>query len=116
MSDARTLFDMTPQVPTWEPPPRTAETARDEALERVSREQFMRKALAAVRALPPGQYTGEQIRLSLESRGLSPHHHNAWGALTMSAVRAGILVDTGLVEHMQERKSHGRKTAVYEKV
>jgi hypothetical protein len=89
--------------------------ARDEGLERVSTrsQQFMANGILAIAKLPPGEYTGEQIRLLLFRQHISPHHHNAWGALIMSAVRKGLLFDTGKVANMQTRASHARKTTVY---
>ena len=87
---------------------------RDEALERVRRDEFQEKALAVIESLIPGdEVTGEDIRLTCEARGIEPHHHNAWGALVMYAVRKGYLSHTGRYEPMKVSRSHARRTPVY---
>lgn len=76
-----------------------AKADRDAALEQVEHNglPWMEYALAALRWLPAGMTgTAEDFRGALWDRGLeSPHHHNAWGALIMNAVRRKLLVPTG---------------------
>lgn len=92
-----------------------AAIARDEALAAVLKEPWSSVALRALHGLPSGDYTGEDIRLRLIEEVGAPHHHNAWGALIMNAVRSGLLVAIGTYRHMKTTKSHGRKTPVYYK-
>lgn len=93
-----------------------AHQARDEALERVRRQDFMRAALEVVQGLPAGiKVTGEEVRKFCEEGGVHPHHHNAWGALMMQAVKRGLLKNTERYVAMQVASSHARKTPVYER-
>lgn len=98
--------------------PSPAKAARDEAIDRVATNagsEWVATGLNKISQLAAGEYTGEQIRLILTEAGIVPHHHNAWGALISSAVKRGILIDTGRLDHMQTKKSHARKTSVYQK-
>ena len=92
-----------------------ATTARDAALTTVSANagSWMEEALEAVRHSPLLTATGEDIRLYVEKRIGPPHHHNAYGALIMNAVRRGYIVPTGRYLKMRTPKSHGRKTPEY---
>jgi hypothetical protein len=92
-------------------------SARDAALDRVADNAggFMSDALAAIRHLPPGRMTGEDIRKALTDLDIAPHHHNAWGALIMAAVRGKLLTPTNDFTHMRGGRSHGRMTRIYEK-
>jgi hypothetical protein len=94
-----------------------ARAARDEGLAIVEdhNEPWMDRALREVAALPPyAELTSEDIRFRLVGRGLEePGHHNAWGALTMNAVRRGLLLDTGQMRAMSGPKSHARRTPVW---
>ena len=91
------------------------QAARDEALERVAREEFMREGLKFIGSLGHGtEATGEEIRLRCEARGIEPHHHNAWGSLIMAALRKGLLRHTGRYAPMTVKRSHARRTPVYE--
>ena len=95
----------------------TAVANRDDALARVN-ENARPWSEIAIETLPwlrreTDEMTGEQIRLWLQSKVGSPHHHNAWGGLIMRAVRSGIIVNTNRYVPMQSKKSHARKTPVY---
>ena len=89
--------------------------ARDQGIEAVTRKKFMANGLNTIRNLSPGEYTGEDIRRALTTYGVTPHHHNAWGALIRSAVKTGILIDTGTVRQMKDVASHARRTPIYTK-
>lgn len=95
----------------------SAREARDAALAQVSEHSgdFMFNAYHAVIALPTGSYTGEDIRLQLSAKGIVPHHHNAWGALIRKCVTDGILEFSGIYEAMKTRRSHARRTPVYQR-
>lgn len=93
----------------------TARSERNAALDKVASNapDFMVGALASIDQLPAGEWTGEQVRMALSHRGIVPHHHNAWGSLISTAVRRGILIDTGRYGHMTAKKSHARRTPIY---
>ena len=92
-----------------------ARAAREDALERVAREEFMREGMKFIGSLGHGtEATGEEIRLRCEARGIEPHHHNAWGSLIMTALRKGLLRHTGRYAPMTVKRSHARRTPVYE--
>lgn len=95
-----------------------AKAARDAALDKVEENsgEFSARALQAIGRLEPGEWTGESIRLHLESLGIRPHHHNAWGAVINHAIKAELLFMTGRVAHMATAKSHARRTPVYLKM
>jgi hypothetical protein len=93
-----------------------AQTARDEAIERVAINSgpWMTVATGYIARLREWEGTAEDLRLRLVSDGCPfPHHHNAWGALVMSAVKRGMLKPTGRMAKMKTPKSHARKTSVY---
>lgn len=92
-----------------------AEFFRDQALKRVGLNSgdFMLTALTALQELHGKSMTGEQIRVELESRGVVPHHHNAWGALVRQALKTGLLHPTGNWVKMSTAKSHARRTPEY---
>lgn len=58
--------------------------------------------------------TGEDIRVALTNWGVTPHHPNAWGALTRTLILRGMLIPTSEFRHMKSRRSHARMTRVYE--
>lgn len=97
-----------------------ATEARDVGLEQVreSNSVWCAEALVAVKALPDGMFfTGERLRHYLIGIGVSqPRHHNAWGALVMTACRRGYIEKTGVLIHMGDRRSHGRLTPEYRTV
>jgi hypothetical protein len=108
------------RVPRKAPKPaQTSAQARDEAIERVSinNQEWLFIAvltLPAMRADHPGEFTGEDVRLWLRGRGVpEPAHHNAYGAMIMSAVRAGVIERTGAIRKAQIRTSHARNLLVY---
>ena len=42
-----------------------------------------------------------------------PSHCNAWGALFRSAIRCGVIEDTGMTIRSSIKSTHGRRIAVY---
>lgn len=93
-----------------------SKAARDEALQRVTAHagtEFMKVGLEAIARLPIGDVTGEHIRVTLIGKNIRPHHPNAWGALVRSAVKLGLLIETGLYTKMTDVRSHARRTAIY---
>jgi hypothetical protein len=93
----------------------TALLERDQALGQVEKEPWHTRAVRAVSQLPAGaEYTGEEIRLALSRTMEQPHHHNAWGAVIMQAVKRKHLRPTDRFRQMRTAKSHARVTRVYE--
>jgi hypothetical protein len=94
----------------------SATARRDAALKQASREPWMTTAFKlAVQVIPRGvPMIGEEIRNLLIRSGLeAPHHHNAWGALSMALVRERIIAPTGVWRKMNGAKSHARKSPEY---
>lgn len=93
-----------------------AETLRDQAIEQVSRPEWMPYAVATFkvhRRELPSVFTGEDIRDLILRHAFAPHHPNAWGALTMTLVRQKAIVATGTVAKMRTPSSHARRTFEY---
>jgi hypothetical protein len=108
---------MSNQLDMFGGPPLSAKGLRDEALHRVSsnNEEWMALALRQIKSLRSqmSSFTGEELRLRLETRIGKPHHHNAMGALVKQALKLGLIERTGQFRAMMEPKSHARMTAVY---
>lgn len=92
-----------------------SEQERDRVLALVSTNagEFMSIALGELKSLKGRQLTGEEIREHLLLRGISPHHPNAWGAFVRTAIRKGMLEETGVLSKMRAKSSHARRTMVY---
>jgi hypothetical protein len=94
-----------------------AVSSRDEAIKTVlenAGHDWKDKALHIIAAMPKGMLaTGEDLRLSIADKIGNPHHHNAYGALIMNAVRKGYLMQTGKYVRMRTPKSHARATPLY---
>jgi hypothetical protein len=92
---------------------------RDEGVEQVEeneRESWTEDALGMLVTIMPrgAEATSELIRLALGSFGLDPPHSpNCWGALTLAAVRRGLLVDTGRIAQAHDPKSHACRVPVW---
>jgi hypothetical protein len=90
---------------------------RDVALEQVTRPAWMAEAVATFYAhrltTLPKVFTGEDIREMVLLYMRPPHHHNAWGALTMNLVRNKMIEATGTVRKMSTPSSHSRRTFEY---
>ena len=92
--------------------------ARDAALDQVAEnaKDFSTLAYNVVMRIPRGWVgTGEDIREIVEREGITPHHHNAWGAFTSLLCRYKIIEKTGLYTQMKRIGSHARVNAVYKK-
>lgn len=77
---------------------------------------WINQAMALLPAMKEAhsEVTGEDIRVWLSAKGLpDPHSPHAWGALTRTAVLAGLLSDTGRSRPMQIRQSHARRTPIW---
>lgn len=70
------------------------------------------------RVVSPGwEGLSEDIRVMVLEAGLpAPHSPNCWGALTLWAVKRGLLEATGELDHMRDPRSHARYTKRYRRV
>lgn len=96
----------------------TAETLRDEALERVLRNagpwypRAFGQAMSEISQRAGQHKTGEQLRHLVYRVVGEPPHHNAWGAIIRELCKVEVLQEIGSA-HMQDRKSHSRRTPLY---
>lgn len=102
------------QVSLWQ-----ARRARDEGIER-TRSKNSDWLIEALSLLPRmkaehREATGEGMRIWLLSNGLKPPTSpNAWGSLTRTAMKRGVIRDTERVTQMFTEKSHARRTPIWE--
>ena len=76
--------------------------------------EWQHKAISVVLYVWGGkEATGEDFRRSCEALGVFAHHPNAWGALTLSMKRKGLLTETGEWRKPTDSRSHARPTRVY---
>jgi hypothetical protein len=60
------------------------------------------------------EFTGEDVRLWMESVGFAPPlHHNTWGMLIKQALARDLIVYTGMRQRMHGPRAHGRSTDIY---
>lgn len=101
---------------SWPSPP-AAKEARDYNLSKVTAnagDSFRKDAIACILRVWAGrEATSEDFRLTCEQQGITPHHHNAWGGLTMGLKKMGALIETGELRAMKSSRSHARRTMVY---
>jgi transposase len=93
---------------------------RDDGIERVTREEWQRRAREFVFRRVSKGWEGlfEDIRTQIEqTRGYyPPHHHNAWGALAMYCIRQGWLEPTGRYSNARSRATHAHRCQILKKV
>lgn len=92
------------------------EAARDAAQARVlsQSDDFRIKAADIVcRELAGQEVLAEVFRKVCVKHGVTPHHHNAWGALTGYLCRAGLIEDTGRIDKSADPRSHARRQPVW---
>lgn len=83
----------------------------------LGQDEWFARALMMIRALPRSwEGISESWRPIIEAKIGPPRHHNTWGALTMTASRYGIIVDTGVRVKMRLRRSHARKSPIWRRV
>lgn len=96
-----------------------ARQARDEGIEKVrsKNSEWLERALEwlpGMKAEGHESVTGEGIRIWMHGRGLpDPTNAHAWGMLVRTAVKRGLLVDTGRQTQMFTKKSHARRTPLW---
>jgi hypothetical protein len=95
-----------------------ARAARDEGirLSRKKNSEWLVKALHMLRGMKHehSEVTGEEMRVWLLANGLpAPSTPHAWGMLTRTAMKGGMLLDTGRQKQMWTEKSHARRTPIW---
>lgn len=93
-----------------------AMAARDTGIEQVldNSAPWKDRAMEVVVSIPYGTIlTGEEVRQMVVDKIGPPHHHNAFGALIMNAVRKSFLSPTGRYVKMRLKSSHARKNPEY---
>ena len=96
----------------------TAETLRDEALERVLRNagpwypRAFAQAMSEIARRRGEMKTGEQLRHLVYRVVGEPPHHNVWGSVIRELIKIEVITEIGFA-HMQDPKSHSRRTPVY---
>ena len=93
------------------------ETLRDAALEQVL-DNAGENWQAAATHLIQGMFAGQEVlaedwRLLCREHGINPHHPNAWGGLTNSLLRAGVIIDTGRLSKSKDPRSHARRQPIW---
>ena len=58
-------------------------------------------------------FTAEEVNLEIRHVAPEPHHPNAWGALTNTAVRRGVYLKIDRTAPMTRPRSHARATPLY---
>jgi hypothetical protein len=96
-----------------------ARAARDAGIEKVrsKNSEWLELALKSLPLMKKDHdtTTGEGIRIWLLSRGLeAPTNVHAWGMLVRTAMKRGLLKDTGRMGQMFTEKSHARRTPLWE--
>jgi hypothetical protein len=93
------------------------ESLRDTAIATVMENAGQRWQAAATQliqdTLRGQEVLAEEWRLLCEHHGLNPHHPNAWGGLTNSLVRSGVITDTGRLGKSRDPRSHARRQPVW---
>ncbi len=91
---------------------------RDAGMESVSqhRRTFMVMAwdaLTVVRHDLPALFTGEDIRMAMQLRGLEAPDSHCWGALTCHAIKKKLFQYHSGDGRMKAPRSHARRTPLY---
>ncbi len=94
--------------------------ARDRALAEIGEhgDGWAYSAIAALRTyiITHPSFIGEEFRLWAAERVGQPHHHNAWGAVMRVAAQMGIIRMTDRQRPTTTKRSHARRSPVWEVV
>ena len=96
-----------------------ARQARDEGIAKVAAVNvtWLGASLALLSSMKAEGHktiTGEGFRVWLTAHGIIPESPHAWGMLMRTAVKRGLIKDTGRSVQMFTKKSHARRTPVWE--
>lgn len=80
------------------------------------KEEFKSLVTMFVGRMKTGDYTGEDIRLAMQKKGIFPHHHNAWGGAINMCIKELMLIPTHRYRPMADPRSHARSTRIYRKI
>lgn len=85
---------------------------KEAGMQAVTKAEFLQAVIHAATRMR-GEFTGEDIRIEVESYGIRAHHWNAWGAAIHQLRRLGIIVPTGKPAKMKRALAHCRENPVY---
>lgn len=96
-----------------------ARQARDEGIAKVEvvNVTWLGASLALLSSMKAEGHTtatGEGIRIWLTAAGIVPSSPHAWGMLIRTAMKRGLIKDTGRQVQMFTEKSHARRTPLWE--
>lgn len=97
-----------------------ARQARDEGIAKtvLKNESWLERCISKLKTMKLCGHvvvTGETIRVWMLANGIeNPSSPHAWGALVRTAMKRGLLRDTGRQEQMMTEKSHARRTPLWE--
>ena len=119
MEPQLTIFDAlsnTPQEGSSSPGEALKAAGMTQALERAGM-TFVERACAVVQKVHGGErILAEAWRATCEEHGVRPHHPNAWGALTSSMARRGIIRATGQYVKANSKRNHSHPYQLWEVV
>jgi hypothetical protein len=93
----------------------TATQLRDQGVSSVTKNEqtWLQAAHALIARYPTNEANAEELRVWVEERIGLPSHHNAIGGMFMSAVRKGLLKNTGQYVQSTRPASHSRRVPCY---
>lgn len=87
----------------------------DAAIEQIKSMKIPDRGLRASQApYSDNSMPADQIRQRIQNTIGEPNHPNAWGALFRTAMRRGLLIDTGRMTKSSITTSHSRRIPVYQ--
>ena len=117
MEPQLTIFDALAQTPP-EAPSSPGEALKadgmTQTLERAGT-AFVDRACAVIQKVHAGErLLAETWRATCEEHGVRPHHPNAWGALTSSMSRRGVIRPTGEFVKATSKRNHAHPYQLWE--
>lgn len=92
-------------------------TLRDQGVAQVLKaagDRWQDAAICLIQEYLAGQEVlAEDWRLLCAEHGITPHHPNSWGGLTLSMMRSGVIIDTGRLGKSRDPRSHARRQPVW---
>lgn len=77
-------------------------------------DDFVARARAVImRDLAGRELLFEAVRMHCQRLGIEPHHHNAWGALSLELEKDGLIRMTSKVANSKDPRSHGRRQPIW---
>jgi hypothetical protein len=77
-------------------------------------ESFISRACRLVQEVHAGQTILPEVwRETCAAHGITPHHPNAWGGLTRTLYKRGVIQPTDTFRPLQSPRSHGRLSRLW---